>query len=119
MFDNTNKVPYICIMPVKIYETDSVEDIAKKIFFDFEVGASCSIYGFVVGSEQMKAKGELVWEEIRRLDDLHNCRDFGGKRVRKYEYRKGAIGGTIAQKIFTFEKRIIDKDIRYMIWRFQ
>lgn len=104
---------------VKIYDVDTPQEIAKKIYEQFDVMASCSVYGFVVTEEKIIPKGELVLQEIKRLDELENISYFGKKKVRKYKYRKDSIGGTLAQKIFTWEKRIVDSEPRYTIWRFQ
>lgn len=106
---------------IKVYDTDSVYEIAHKIYYDFEVHMSCSIYGFMVDEDQMKmyAKGELVWKEIEKIDTNINVRDEGAKRRRNYKYKKESIGGPIAQKIFTKDVKIIDNVPRWTIWRYQ
>lgn len=106
-------------MSVKIYDTDTVEEIAEKIFNYFDVGASCTVSGFEILENGVVAKGELVLKELERLDEINNCRYAAGKKIRNYKYKKNSIGGTIAQKIFSWDKRISDKEPKYTIWRFQ
>jgi hypothetical protein len=109
----------IMSLHVKIHSTDSPEEIAAKIYHDFEVGASCSIFGFCIGTEDLIPKGDLVLKELRRLDEADNTRFVGKKKTRSYKYKQESIGGTIAQKIFTWEKRVVDKEPRITIWRYQ
>jgi hypothetical protein len=117
-------VVYIAAMSmhIKIYDTDTVQDIARKIYEDFDVMASCSIYGFVMHELEHKLipKGELVIEELRRMDEKENMGiGAAGGRYRKYKYRKDSVGGPIAHKIFTWEKRVVESEPRYTIWRYQ
>lgn len=106
---------------VKIYDTETPREIAEKIFYKFDISASCSIYGFYMDEFKNKLvpKGELVLEQLRTLDEIENCRYTGNKKIRNYKYRKDSIGGTIAQKIFTYEVRVVEKEPRYTIWRYQ
>ena len=105
---------------VKIYDTDTADEIAKKIYIYFEVMASCSIYGFVTKGESLIPKGQCVLDSLRKLDEMENIKkDAIGRLIRKFKYRKDSIGGPIAHKIFTWEIRIIDSEPRYTIWRYQ
>jgi len=106
---------------VKIYDTDSIRQIAQKIYNDFDVCASCTIIGFVINeaTEQLMPKGEAVVAHLESMDELANCRYIGEKKVRNYKFRKNSVGGPIANKIFTWEKKIVDSEPRITIWRFQ
>jgi len=104
---------------VKIYDTDSSRDIARKIFYEFDVSASCNISGFVEKNGHLVPKGEYVLEFLDMFDQIENIRFHKDKKMRKTIYRKNSVGGPIAQKIFTWEKRIVDNEVRYTIWRFQ
>lgn len=109
-------------MHIKVYDTDTVEQIAKKVFYEFDVMASVTIYGFVMNEQEQKLmpKGEAVLEYIRKLDQFNNFKDReNSKPVRYFKYKKDSIGGPIAHKIFTWEKRIVDSEPRYTIWRYQ
>ncbi len=107
---------------VKIYDTETVAEIAKKIYYKFDVMASCTIYGFVKeeNRDALLPKGEAVLMELRRLDDLENMQySSNGKRQRKNKYKPNSIGGPIAQRIFTWDKKVVDSEPRYTIWRYQ
>lgn len=106
---------------VRIYDNDTVRDIAAKIFEEFDVMASCKICGFVM-DERKKAlvpKGELVWEVLKQLDEKENTRAYGSKRQRVWTYRKDSVGGPITQKIFTYQVHVVDSEPRWTIWRYQ
>lgn len=104
-------------MGMRIYDTDTIEQMARKIW-EFEVHASCSIYGFVRkdSEEVLVPKGELVCKSLQVLYDLEYKDEKG--RI-KQKFRKDSIGGPIAHKCFTWERRIVDGDVRYTIWRVQ
>lgn len=106
---------------VKIYDTDTIEIISRKIYFDFEVLQSCTVSGFVMDMEKQKItpKGELVMQELSMLYNDECCKDTGGRKYRKFAYRENSVGGPIAHKIFTFDKKIVNNEPRYTIWRFQ
>lgn len=112
-------MPYIAAMSmvIRIYDSDTIEEIVFKIYYDFDVMASCKISGFVMheGLKKLIPKGELVIEELRKLDLQENISE--GKR--KYKYKKDSVGGPIAHKIFVWEKRVVDQEVRYTIWRYQ
>lgn len=106
---------------IKIYDTDSPKQIAKKIYKDFDVHSSCSIYGFYTDliNQKIVPKGEVVLEELKELYEADQYETKAGRMVRKFQYRGDSIGGPIAHKIFTWEKRIVESEPRYTIWRFQ
>lgn len=106
---------------VKIYDTDSPHEIARKIFYDIDVMASVSIYGFYMNeaSQKLVPKGEIILEQLKQLDEEENLSFRKDRTVRKYRFRPDSIGGPIAHKIFTWEKRVVDDEPRYTIWRYQ
>lgn len=106
---------------VKIYNTDSVEVMAKKIYNFFEVGQSCTVYGFVVNEliKKVTPKGELVVDYIKSLYEIDCMRIISGRVKRAFLYKKNSVGGPVAHKIFIWDKKIVDSEPRYTIWRFQ
>lgn len=106
-------------MSIKIYDTEKPEDIARKIYEQFDVHQSCTIMGFYKGEEDLIPKGKVVMDIIEMLYSLEFCRDKGGKQYRVYSYKPNSVGGPIAHKIFTWDKKIINNEIRYTIWRVQ
>lgn len=106
---------------VKIYDTDPVEVIAKKIYNDLDVMMSCTIFGFIhdIDGRNLTPKGEIVLNELKRLDDLEHIGIRAGGKYRKYKFKENSVGGPIAHKIFTYEKRMVDSEPRCTIWRFQ
>ena len=106
---------------VKIYDTDSVTEIGKKIYEFFEVGASVSITGFVTIEEEMRIepKGMMVIEYLKLLDEIDNVEQTKTKKIRKYRYLTNSIGGPVAQKIFTYDIRTRDSQPYITIWRSQ
>ena len=104
-------------MAAKIYSTDSPRDIAEKIYKSFDKGDMVQVFGWVQTKDNLIDKGEAVLECLRWFYEFEH---FGhGGRARELKYRKNAIGGPIAHPIFTWEKRIIDQEPRYTIWRLQ
>lgn len=106
-------------MVVKIYDTDTLREVAQKIYNDFDVSASCSVFGFVERDRLLVPKGQIVLEYLALFDEIDHITYKKTKKERKYKYRPDSIGGPIANKIFTWEKRIVDGEPRYTIWRFQ
>lgn len=106
---------------VKIYTTDSYYEIAKKIYNDFEVGASCVIMGFIEdeANKRLIQKGQAVIDAITLMYEDEFMHSNADKKFRRYKYKKDSIGGPIAHKIFTFDKKIINNEPRYIIWRYQ
>lgn len=106
---------------ITINQSESTKQIARKIYERFDVGAFCSIFGFEEHplSKRLVPKGELVLEELKELDEEEHMRYAKSKRYRQYKYKPGSIGGPIAQKIFTYDKKIVDKEPRITIWRYQ
>ncbi len=113
----------------QILPTDSVILMATKMFFDYQVGQSATVSGFIeMPDDSTVAKGELVLEEIRRLDLVENFTDgFRGKgsRGKNIQRRKrkrmpeNTIGDYLCQKTFKWKKNIINNQVRYTIWRIQ
>lgn len=108
-------------MPVRIYETDTWNEMAVKIFYEFEIDQSCTIEGFIMdidkaGLPDPIPKGELVLTELESLDSKVNKSD-GARRRRKY--MNNTIGGYVVKKVFRFNKRITDKFYKVDIWRIQ
>ena len=115
---------------VTIDKNDDVKMIAMKIFEQFKVLQSVTIEGFefvpTMGwIEPGKVynrpfiKGELVWDEIMRLDDLANFYDGNGRRRRKRIKLTDTNGAPVAQKIFRKKKTVLNEMPRITIWRVQ
>lgn len=111
---------------MRIYDTDTVYDMAEKIFNSFEALESVNIYGYVEIEGKLMEKGQAVLNELRILDEKANCSQYesvrhkgGLKRIRIYKFKPDSIGGPLAHKIFTHQRRIVDHEPRYTIWRFQ
>ena len=71
-------------------------------------------------------KGQAVLNELKILDENENCAEYnsarhenGKKKIRIYKYKENSIGGPLSHKIFTHQRRIVDHEPRYTIWRFQ
>lgn len=92
-----------------------------KIYHDFEVGEVCTIIGFLVddNNQRMIQKGQAVIDEIKRHYETEYMTTTDQKTYRKFKYKNNAVGGPIAHKIFTFDKKIINNEPRYIIWRYQ
>ena len=95
---------------------DNYEDIAYTIFHEFKIEQSCGIVGWITVRDEVKPLGELVVEELRKLDSIHNTSD-GKRRHRKV--LPDSIGGFVAQKIFKFKKVKDNNHYKYTIWRVQ
>lgn len=108
-------------MMCKIYDTDTVYDIARKIFNEFDIGAMCRVSGFFMDEKAniLRPKGEIVIEQLKDMDLGVNCKKYTNGIQRKYVYKKNSIGGPISHKIFTWEKHVVDNEVRITIWRFQ
>lgn len=109
-------------MQVQILPEDDYMTMAEKIYKRFEIGMSCSIYGFVQIPSEMRVipKGQLVIDEISRLDILDNT-DIGSdkRRRRKRVKPPHTIGGYVAHKMFRYEILNTDKGPKVNIWRMQ
>lgn len=102
-----------------IYDTDSIKEIARKIYYKFAINQSCTIFGIEIFEDVAVPRGELVLKDILALYELEYMRWQGIKYIRKREFPKNSIGGELAHPIFRWEKRIIDNNVRYTIWRIQ
>lgn len=107
----------------KVYDTDTVEEMAKKIYEEFVINQSCTIHGIELVAnayypERIRpvAKGELVVDKLTYIDRLDN---FIGK-YRKRSKFSNSIGGEIAHKAFKWKKEMLaDGSPKYTIWRVQ
>jgi len=108
-------------MSAKLYDTDSVVEVARKIYYHAEIMQSFAVYGFAMDEENKKLipRGELVLRCLKAFDEIDNILEKGERRYRNYKFKKDSVGGPIAHKIFTWEKRVVDSEPRYTIWRFQ
>ncbi len=106
-------------MSIKIYDTERPDEIAKKIYYQFEVHQSCTIFGFYKGEDDLVPKGEVVMDYIKTYYEIEFCYSRGESITRKFKFKPNSIGGPIAHKIFTWDKKIINNEIRYTIWRVQ
>lgn len=104
---------------VAIKETDTVKEMAEKIFYHFLVHQSCTIIGVEASNGSLDAKGALVWNEIKRLDEKENMVRNKQKLRRKRKLLPNSIGGYVAQKIFLHDYKIQEDVLRYTIWRYQ
>jgi len=110
-------------MSITIFDTDTVEMIATKIWEKLNVGSSIDIYGWATNeiSQQLSPVGDLVLEWMKHLDEADNIIYRGKlkKRQRQFIYEPKSIGGPLAQKIFKFNKVFLDNNPRVTIWRIQ
>lgn len=108
---------------VRINVSDSVEEMAKKIFKHFEVGQSTTIEGFLRSKDPdapMIPKGQIVLKKIEELDQFCNMQLAKDNRWRRRRVKPAnTIGDYLAHKIFTWEKRMDESSIKYTIWRIQ
>lgn len=102
----------------RVYENDTVAEIASKIFNLFEVNQSCKVDGFIEEFGYMEIRGELVMKEIDRLDKEMNY-EPGGKRRKRRPKAENIVGGEWAHKMFRFQKTFPNNTVRYTIWRIQ
>lgn len=105
---------------IRIYEEDDYLQIAEKIFKQFELNQSCVVTGWVqLEDGKTKPKGEMVIDELRRMDKDEYLQPQGKKMIRKRKYEPNSVGGWLAQPIFKWQSVILDKDVKYTIWRKQ
>lgn len=112
-------------MESNIYEGETIQEIAHKIFYNFQVGQNCTVTGFTTthrwGAEHVVAKGEMVKKELEDLDRRENCyRPAGDKRLRRRrKVIPDSIGGYAAQKIFKYKVMEMERTVKWMFWRIQ
>jgi hypothetical protein len=107
-------------MPTRILDTDGFQEVAKKIFKDFDLNQSCTVTGWVQFEDlSTKPKGEMVLKELERLDSVDNIRPAGKRMVRRRKRWPDSIGDYIAGKAFRWKKVIVDNEVKYTIWRTQ
>lgn len=100
--------------PARIYDTDSIEEIASKIYNQFEVGQSCAIKGTIIRGDDILTKGELVLNHMQKLYSEEFMKPDG--KTRKMKLMEHSIGGFLAHKIWKWTKKDLHK---YTIWRIQ
>lgn len=106
----------------RVFDEDSSEDIARKIFKHFAVHQSCTISGFsrVNNETRLTPKGEVVLDYLRKMDAKANTQvPPDGRPRRKRRILPNSIGGYIAQKIFTWKWETRDGMPYCTIWRYQ
>lgn len=108
-------------MDTRIFDTDTPEQTAKKIFNSFDVLQSCTITGYIVDpeTEDVDYKADKVLEELIRLDKVNNFADTRRGMQRVSRRLKNSIGGLVAQKIFRYERNEGDGKCSIRIWRVQ
>ena len=96
-------------------------EIAKEIFYTFEVNQSVTISGFIEDEHDMTVitKGEQVLKCLKDLDTAENYGYEGRKMRRKRVMLENTIGGFVAQKIFKYKNEKRGNNIAYIIWRLQ
>ncbi len=112
---------------IRIYDTDDHEEIAKKIFEDFDVLQSCKVVGFYEGMNTdtgrrfIVPKGDLVLDHIKLLDSQINIYDSKTDKRGRRIHRKlpNTIGGYVAHKIFKYDVKMTDREPVFTIWRIQ
>jgi len=102
---------------IRIYDTDDYAECARKIFYQFDVNQSCTIVGWV--DEEIKPKGQLILDEIARLDKAENFKSQGKKMIRRRKVAPDSIGDYVAGKIFRFKSQIQGNEVKFVIWRMQ
>lgn len=104
---------------MQILETDTLEQIANKIYFHAEVLQSFTVKGLSISGEEVKPKGRIVLDEIQRIFDIETRKWEGHQFRRRRRTIRDSIGGYVAEKIFRWKIETIDSTIRYHIWRIQ
>lgn len=104
---------------MEILDTDTVHEIAIKIFKHFEINQSCTIKGYVVdiSNEDVLEKGLIILNHLERLDIEENT--TGKTHKRKGLKIRNSVGGFVAQKIFKFKREMRNNIPVYQFWRFQ
>lgn len=107
------------VEPTRIFAEDDWRETALKIWNNFEVNQSCKVTGFENDGLTLVPKGEMVINELTRIDLYTNTTTDGRGRRRMVRPKGKSIGGYIAHKIFRWEKKIIDSEMVFTIWRYQ
>lgn len=106
----------------KIYTTDTPLEIARKIYYQFEVHNSCKVTGLVKveGSDDPVAKGRIVAELIREFDRIENTTKAKDGRIRRRrKILDNTIGGYVADKIFRYSEFAGVDEVKWTFWRIQ
>lgn len=104
-----------------ILETDTVFQMAVKIFEEFNVNQSCSIKGFVTieSEKRVVPKGEMVIKELEEMFQHKFMNLAAGRWRHKRKVLPNSIGGLVAQKIWKYKRDTRDGMIVYTVWRVQ
>lgn len=107
-------------MENRVLESDNYMIMAEKIYTVFEVLQSCTISGWVVGEEDLWEKGQMVCDELRKLDMRDNVKTpKEGRPSRRRKIIPDSIGGYLAHKIFKYKRVVVDNKPKWTIWRIQ
>lgn len=105
----------------RIFDTDTYQEVADKMYHHFVINQSCSVKGFIWIGKRIETIGDMVIKELTRLDKHENMitpRD--GRPRRKSVLIPNSVGGFVAQKIFRYKKpEKNDNDQKYTFWRIQ
>jgi len=108
---------------VRIYDTDTLEETARKIFEEFEVNQSCTLRGveFVEAERKVYAKGKMVLAQLEYLDRIANTQKRGtrGGFARIQRKPSNCIGGYLAHKLFRWSEETLNGEPCVTIWRIQ
>ena len=107
------------MVTIRVLETDSIWETARKIYNDFAMHQSCTVKGIEIQGTKAICKGEEVIKELTKMDKDENIRQYGKKLSRIRKKLPNTIGGYVAHKMFKYASVTIDNDIRYQIWRIQ
>jgi len=108
----------------QILATDNYHEVARKMFYEYQVGQSCTVAGICETKEgEIMPKGEAACNELRKLDRIENFVSNkgarGGGMRRRRDRPDNQIGDYIANKAFRYSHRGSGAQIKYMIWRVQ
>lgn len=108
-------------MDKQLLETGTIADIAREIFYNFEINQSATISGFVTNVDTMEifTRGEKIIENLERLDVTENFRNEGKRMRRKQVKLPNTVGGFVAQKAFKWSSEKRGNTVIYRIWRIQ
>lgn len=109
-----------------INDEKSIFKIAK-IIFDWEIGTSCSLTGFVSDADSesgFSPKGKLVLDELKKLYIDKYYHEINAKTGQKLVTRArrnyiNSVGGAPAHPIWRYKEEIVNQKVKYTIWRVQ
>jgi hypothetical protein len=106
-------------MENRIYSTMIAWEMAETIYNRFVVEQNCIVTGWEKRADKWYEKGQLVLDEIRKRDERDNMYMTKQGLKRKVKKWANSVGGHQAGKCFRFEKRVVNEEPRYTIWRVQ